>query len=375
MLQVNVNKIKKPGKQENQGEETTVRESERERFAREQAERVERGEIFACPHCGRMIPAGTTKCSYCHGFVDPVTKQKRTNISDEELRTSFEEGQRNQQQAKKVRNIGIGLIVLSFVLFDPLGTIAFIVGVIMFVLAMMGLRGASETYKGQMAQTVIPDVLSQTFENLEYEQRGHIPNDVVLNTDMHFPFEFNDVEGNDHVKGTYKGVGIEMSDLNLVFWKDTVVEDDDGHLVKDRYRAKEYLIQWVIIDLHKELSAEVCVYEKVGKWKKDSSLIETENEAFNQKYAVSCDNEHDAFYILTPHMMDHIMTMDERAGGDTYLHFQKDGKVHLAVQSGRNLLEVGDNMDNINLDDLRQQFKDEIKYVTDMVDELLSANY
>ena len=101
--------------------------------------------------------------------------------------------------------------------------------------------------------------------------------------------------------------------------------------------------------------------------------VETENEAFNEKFGVTCENEHDAFYILTPHLMDHIMTLDERAGGNTYMRFLKEGKVHVAVNSGRDHFEL----ERLNVSDvgaLRRRFRGEVEYVTALVDELLAVN-
>ena len=40
-------------------------------------------------------------------------------------------------------------------------------------------------------------------------------------------------------------------------------------------------------------------------------------------------------------MMEFIISMDKKADGDTYFHFQKDGKVHIAINSNRNLFEPG----------------------------------
>ena len=64
------------------------------------------------------------------------------------------------------------------------------------------------------------------------------------------------------------------------------------------------------------------------------------------------------------------MTMDERAGGNTYLRFLKEGKVHVAVNSGRNHFEP-DNLEDAGLDALRHRFRNEVQYVVDLIDALL----
>ena len=134
---------------------------------------------------------------------------------------------------------------------------------------------------------------------------------------------------------------------------------------RNRFRG-----QWIILDMHRELTSDLCIFED-GRKKKGQ--VETENEAFNKKFGVACENEHDAFYILTPHLMDHIMTLDERAGGNTYMCFLKEGKVHVAVNSGRDHFEL----ERLNVSDvgaLRRRFRGEVEYVTALVDELLAVN-
>ena len=96
--------------------------------------------------------------------------------------------------------------------------------------------------------------------------------------------------------------------------------------------------------------------------------IKTESEAFNQRFMIQSQSQHDAFYILTPHMMEYILSMDAKGGGDTYMRFLREGKVHIAINSGRNAFEMGSL--NTDVAALRQKFVGEIRYVTDIIDEL-----
>ena len=236
--------------------------------------------------------------------------------------------------------------------------------------AMLRRRKAREAMKQRLSETLIPELLSQVLEDVEYDHGGHIDGRLIQSVGMPFPFEFDEVLGSDHIRGRYRGVDVEFSDITLDRVTETTSTDENGNSETKEIRRTHFRGQWIILDLHRELSADLSIFEG-GRKKKGQ--VETENEAFNEKFGITCENEHDAFYILTPHLMDHIMTLDERAGGNTYMRFLKDGKVHVAVSSGRDHFEL--EMLNIaNVDALRSRFRGELAYVTALVDELLAVD-
>ena len=50
------------------------------------------------------------------------------------------------------------------------------------------------------------------------------------------------------------------------------------------------------------------------------------------------------------------------------MSFLRDGKLHVAVQTGRDFFELGKN--NANVEELRQKFLGELRWFTDIVDTL-----
>ncbi len=340
-------------------------EEDREKFAR-----LARGEMFACPKCGEPLEFGAERCSRCQTFLDPVTGQVRTEVSDEELHKGLQEGVQARKKGQYTMIAGAVVAVVGYLINGTIGLIIIIVGVVLLAKGLMAKDRAEGEYKEQLGQTMIPKVLSDVFDDVaEYSTTGHISNDIINRTAMFFPFEFDEIEGSDYIRATYKGVALEMSDITLVKVERTFETDENGHQQEREDHRVVFQGQWITCDFHKELTADLYVFEG-GRRK---GQIETENEAFNQKYGISCASAHEAFYILTPHMMENLLAMDERAGGDTYMRFMKEGKVHLAINSGRDNFEVG-NMKNTNVDDLRNRFQDEIKYITDVVDLLLSID-
>lgn len=125
----------------------------------------------------------------------------------------------------------------------------------------------------------------------------------------------------------------------------------------------------MICDFGKTLSAEV----KLSKRSKLDRLfrskgIQTESEEFNKRFCIQSESPVEAFYILTPHMMEYILGMQSKGGGDVYMSFLREGKVHIAINSGRDSFEA--EKGTVNAAALREKFVGEIRYITDLIDEL-----
>lgn len=216
---------------------------------------------------------------------------------------------------------------------------------------------------------MVPQVLSEIFDDVEYDAYRHISPEVIHASGA-FPFAYDKVSGGDYIKASYRGVGLELCDLMLEEEVRTTSTDSDGNSTSDTSNRIVFVGQWLILDFHKELSADLGVFEGL---RKQYDQIETENAEFNKRYGISCDSVHDAFYILTPNMMEHIMAMDRRAGGKIYLRFLREGKIHVAVHSRRDHFEVG-NLNDANLATLQLKFRSEVRYVTELIDALLAVD-
>lgn len=253
----------------------------------------------------------------------------------------------------------VGIIIMWFFM-DNL-----VLGLVFLVIAMVFAyfsSKSSSTLKKLLSDNIISSVLKEALgDSVEYNPWGK------LNPgSMAFPFDYNKVEGSDHIKAVYNGLNIELSDIELINETETV--DADGNTEKNS--ITNFKGQWLICDFGKELSGEVRLSandKKLRKQHKNDS-VEMENETFNNRFLVTANDAQEAYYILTPHMMEYILTMADKSGGDVYISFQRDGKLHVAVKTGRDFFELGKS--NANVEGLRQKFLGELRWFTDMVDTL-----
>ena len=251
-----------------------------------------------------------------------------------------------------------GIVIMWFLL-ESLA-----MGVVFLVIAMVfGYQWskASSTIKKLLSDNIISGVIKEALgDEVEYHPWGKInPGSMV------FPFSYNCADGSDHIKAVYHGLNIELGDIELI--DETEDTDEEGRTEKTR--NTQFKGQWLTCDFGKELAGEVYISE----WgKKDrrrmKSNVTMDNEQFSKRFCVRADDSQEAYYILTPHMMEYITTMADKSGGTIYLSFLRDGKMHVAVRTGRDFFELG--KDNADVEELRQKFLGELRWFTDIVDTL-----
>ena len=237
-------------------------------------------------------------------------------------------------------------------------------GIFFLVLLLVGgyLWGKSAgVAKKLLSDKVVGVVLKEVLgDAVEYNPWGKInPGSMV------FPFSYTCVDGSDHIKAVYNGLNIELGDVELI--DKTEDTDEEGHT--NTRQDTVFKGQWLTCDFGKELAGQVYVSERSKKDRRSmKSNVTMDNEQFSKRFCVRADDPQEAYYILTPHMMEYILTMANKSGGDVYLSFLRDGKMHVAIKTGRDFFELGKS--KANTDNLRQKFLNELKWFTDIVDTL-----
>ena len=191
---------------------------------------------------------------------------------------------------------------------------------------------------------------------MEYDQNGK-----VTPGPMAFPFPYNKTYGEDHIKAVYNGRNIELSDMTL--------KNEEMNAEGEINTFTFFRGQWLICDFGKELSGEVFISANAKKGKPCFERdVTMDNEEFNDRFCVKTKAPEEAFYILTPHMVEYILEMADKANGQVYMAFLRDGKIHIAINTNRDIFELDDT--KADYDTLHQKFLDELHWFTDMIDTL-----
>ncbi len=287
-------------------------------------------------------------------------KQINTAMTDSELQAFLNKKNKDKLIYIIIAVIGVVVTLLATLMtFMPLMLLGIsVAGVFIFLTSRI-----SKEMKRYVSDNVVRSVINSVFDGAFYDPFGRLSDNIIENTELGFS-SFNEISGSDYISGVYNGLNVEMSDVKLV--QVTRVHTKDG--VRET-RTTVFEGPWMICDFGKELSADLLLVERSGLGKKFAKGgIKTESEEFNKNFLIESDSDHDAFYILTPHMMEYILEMDQKGGGKTHMRFMRGGKVHIAINSGRNSFELSGT--NVDLAFLKSKFESELRYITDIIDEL-----
>lgn len=220
-------------------------------------------------------------------------------------------------------------------------------------------------YKKIYKKNIILETFKTVFTDIKYNPESGLSESVIINTRM---MSVGDrYYSNDHISAKYKNVNFEYADVEI---QDEITDSDgDSHIVTI------FKGQWFIFDFNKKFKANVQVCEKSfdgarrgvttysnGIYKK----VNMENVDFNKNFKIYAENEEDAFYILTPNMMEKIKKINDELSGNLLFCFI-NSKLHIGLHNGKDLFEPNV-YKKINLEADKEKILNEIKIITEFID-------
>lgn len=284
-------------------------------------------------------------------------------ITEEELNRELKG---NKTTAAVCRLIGKIVAVLAFICVVT-GQILLAILLIILACVLGSVKDKKDTVlKKQIGENLVKEALQEVLEDVIYEPFGKIGITQIQGSGVMIPLDYNCAEGNDHIKAVYKDLNMEFSDIILC--QDENIYNEEMQVWENKKR-EVFKGQWLICDLGRELSAQVSLFPRTGFQRLIcTDTIKTGNEVFDKHFTVRSDDGEKVFHILTPHMIEYILSAAEISGGKLYMSFLKEGKLHIAVESDCDFFEAGKG--SIDADRLREKFTTQIRWFTDMIDEL-----
>lgn len=244
------------------------------------------------------------------------------------------------------------------------------VAVIFFICAFLSLfagKKNGDELKAFLSEHVTRLILEEAFEVDEYMHKGSISENTIKSAEL---FEgWNTYTGNDYVRGKYKGHDIQFCDVHL----ENVSEDSEY----GEQRSTIFRGPWIILEHVRDFPSPVRVRERSflrRRWIfQKRNEIKTENAAFNKQFQILARDGHTAFLILTPHFMEFLISADEKAKGDTLICF--DGSsICIAIHNDKDSFGASGKMLK-DVAKIRESHKNDLKYLTDILDELMQNDY
>ena len=248
----------------------------------------------------------------------------------------------------------------------------FIAGIIVMIIGLIYASRSSSEFSREFKKKYVLTGMQQIFDDLVYNPDEGLPRQVIADTQM--MRMGNRYSSNDHMTGTYKGIRVEQADVHIQ--EEHTTTDSKGNTTTTYETI--FKGRWMVFDFNKDFKANVQVVQKGFSNAKRGKLfarkeekykkVEMEDVSFNKDFKVYAQNAEDAFYILTPAMMDRIRKVCAGMEGKILFCFVDD-KLHIGVHNKKDSFEHGLSK-RIDESKIQEEIAGDIKLITDFVDEL-----
>ena len=285
--------------------------------------------------------------------------EQKTNMTDEQLAQELRKSKGGKLGGKILSLLG-GVIAVAGMILGGSFVLVVIGGVILGLGQMV--QGKSKDKANRQAfDAIVPDIVGTAFENVQMNPTPHLLD--AKDTNIPLP-SHTYCSGSGYVRGTYRGLTTELCTVKLTDVSE-FQREETGQWEKNEQEV--YTGQWMLCALSREFPTWLTIWprDKLDKLF-NARTIKTGNEAFDKRFNLSSADAQEALRILNPSRMERIMTLADASSGKFAVNLNSDGRLYIAVHSGRGFFDIGKGRENP--EQLRQRFIRELKLFTDMVD-------
>ena len=291
-------------------------------------------------------------------------EEQKTNMTDEHLAQELRKSKGGKPGGKLLSLLG-GVVAIAGIILGGNIVLVVIGGVILGLGQMV--QGKSKEQAGrQTFDSIASDIVGTAFEHV---QMNPVPPLLDANgTNIPLPSHTH-CSGSGYVRGSYQGLTTELCTVRLTEVSE-VQREETGLWEKNEQAV--YTGQWMLCRLNREFPTWLTIWprEKLDKLLR-AKTIKTGNETFDKRFNLSSDDEAAALRILSPGRIERILALADSSIGKFAVNLNSDGRLYIAVHSGRGFFDLGKGRENPA--QLRQRFDRELKWFTDMIDAFCGA--
>ncbi len=241
-----------------------------------------------------------------------------------------------KQQYETITIIGYIMLGICFVLWIPVGAtsrgtmipllaIGFIGGGTISAYATKGFKNLSNEFKTKY----LPNEINKIYPNCHYDvtsgfDKEEVYQSKVLSRQDRYYSE-------DLMTGEYEGVSFQSADLKL----QDVRKSGKSTKVVTVFLGRVYKFEF-----NKRFKSNIIInqpnfFKHLFGWNR----VKTESTKFNSELSIYSDNEHEAFYILTPHFMDRLLELDEHYRNKISFSFINN-HLYIAINSKQDTFDL-----------------------------------
>ena len=291
-------------------------------------------------------------------------EEQKTNMTDEHLAQELRRSKGGKPGGKLLSLLG-GVVAIAGIILGGNIVLVVIGGVILGLGQMVQVKSKEQAGR-QTFDSIAPDIVDTAFENV---QINPVPPLLDAN-DTNIPLpSHTHCSGSGYIRGTYRGLTTELCTVRLTEVSE-VQREETGLWEKNEQAV--YTDQWMLCQLNREFPTWLTIWprEKLDKLLR-AKTIKTGNETFDKRFNLSSDDEAAALRILSPGRIERILALADSSIGKFAVNLNSDGRLYIAVHSGRGFFDLGKGRENPA--QLRQRFDRELKWFTDMIDAFCGA--
>ena len=227
------------------------------------------------------------------------------------------------------------------------------------------LKAYKESYKGY----VVHKAAEGMFDRYEYyPQHGFQSEEIRATGIMAMGNRYN---SEDMIEGVYKGVDFRRADMYIA---------QHVQSGKSSYTIEYLRGEWLTFTYNKNFVSDLQIRTKGFRYAntKTSRLFtsadvrrhefETESTEFNKAFECTCQDDTEAFYLLTPRVMEMLLLLRDEFRCDFMVGFVHN-RLHFAINSGKNNMEPPV-FRSTSFEYEMEMVRRELKIITNIVDSL-----
>ncbi|MGM0435755.1 MAG: DUF3137 domain-containing protein [Bacillota bacterium] len=252
-----------------------------------------------------------------------------------------------------------GFVLIGGVLLFITGNtfIVMIVGAVLLFIGLAYFNHVGTIFK----RKVLKKHLEEKIENCVYAPKKGLNKHEIMNTE--FLKRPDRIKSEDYLAGELDGVKFVSSDV--VLQERQVTHTSKG----TRTRYVTYFHGRVFrFDFNKEFKGAVQVLESYRpKTRRNFEKVSLESIDFNKTYKTYATDAHTAFYILTPHFMESLMSLEKKHPGNLGFSFL-ESHLHVAIHNRKSSFSIRpfSKLDT----SLLKRFDEDLNIIYDIVDDL-----
>ena len=286
-------------------------------------------------------------------------EEKNITMTDEQLAQELRKSKGGKLGGKLLSLLGGAVAIVGILLGGNI--VLILLGGVVLALG-QAVQGKSKAHAdGRAFNAIAPEIIGACFENVQMN-----PTPPLLNAeDTNIPLPRHTYcSGSGYIRGVYRGSTTELCTIKLTE-EDEFLREETG--LWEKNEREVYTGQWLLCQLNREFPTWLTIWSR-GTLDKLSGgkTIKTGSEAFDKRFLLTGGDEAAVLRILTPNRLERLLALSNASFGKFAVNLNPDGRLYLAVHSGRGFFQIGKGRENPA--QLRERFVRELTWFTDMID-------